>query len=52
MADKDSQLLSLNISDLSKMKNEFQDTYDQIFKGSNEQLRKSLAIKEKAKHDC
>ena len=36
VADEESSVLALNIADLNRMKNEFQDTYEEIFKGANE----------------
>lgn len=52
LADEDSTLLALNISDLSKMKNEFQDTYEQIFSGAYEQLQKVMLLKLYTLCDC
>lgn len=45
LADEDSILLALSITDLNKMKNEFQDTYEQIFSGAYEQLQKVMLLK-------
>ena len=52
MADSESSLLALNISDLNKMKNEFQDTYEQIFSGAYEQLQKVMFLKLHAHYRC
>ena len=52
MASQQSEILSLNINDLSRMRKEFFDSYDELFKECNSVLKRAWQLKMRAIKSC
>ena len=52
MADQESELMMLSITDLNRMKNEFLEYYDKLIRGANYELQKVLMLKLRSMREC
>ena len=52
MADQESELMMLSITDLNRMKNEFLEYYDKLIRGANYELQKVLKLKLRSMREC
>ena len=52
MADQESELMMLSITDLNRMKNEFLEYYDQLIKSANHELQNVLMLKLRSLREC